>query len=151
MGLETTETVIVNVPPNRVFPFVAALDEYPEWLPLVHTAFLEELDRSPAWLVEIRAQVGPFARSKRLRMVRVAHRVDRLVQFERVELDGRRHARWVLRVELEPVDESSTLVTMHLAYGGSLWTGGVLDRVLAEEVRRGRDGLAELVNAAPTH
>jgi ribosome-associated toxin RatA of RatAB toxin-antitoxin module len=151
MGLETTESVTVATEPSGVFPYVAALDEYPAWLPLVHTAWLEEPSQTPAWLVEIRAHVGPFARSKRLRMVRVLHRVDRLVQFEREELDGRRHARWMLRVTLEPAAESSTLVTMHLAYDGSLWTGAVLDRVLAEEVRRGRDGLAELVNAAPTH
>lgn len=151
MGLNTTESVIVTVPPSRVFPYVAALDEYPSWLGLVHTAWLEAPHASPAWLVEIRAQVGPFARSKRLRMVRVIHEIDRLVEFERAELDGRRHAPWTLRVALEPADDASTLVTMNLAYEGSLWTGGVLDRVLAEEVRRGRDGLTALVNAAPTH
>lgn len=150
MGLRTTESVVVTAPPSRVFPYVAALDEYPSWLPLVHTAWLEEPDRNPAWLVEIRARVGPFARSKRLRMVRTVHETDRLVEFERLELDGRRHARWVLRVELAPSDEMSTLVTMYLAYDGSLWTGGVLDRVLADEVRQGRDGLAALVSAAPT-
>ena len=150
MGFRTTETVDVDVPPSGVFPYVAALDEYPTWLPLVHTAWLEEPDLKPAWLVEIRANVGPFARSKRLRMVRTVHEPDRSVEFRRSELDDRRHARWVLRVELEPVGESTTRVTMHLEYDGSLWTGGVLDRVLADEVRRGRDGLAELVSAAPT-
>ena len=150
MGLQTTESVIVAVPPSDVFPYVAALDEYPSWLRLVHTAWLEAPHALPAWLVEIRAQVGPFARSKRLRMVRVVHEIDRLVEFERAELDGRRHARWLLRVELAPEAESSTLVTMHLSYDGSFWTGGVLDRVFAEEVRKGRDGLAALVNASPT-
>ena len=151
MGLRTSESVVVNAPPSRVFPYVSALDEYPSWLPLVHTAWLEQPDQTPAWMVEIRAHVGPFARSKRLRMVRTVHEIDRLVEFERVELDGRRHARWLLRVELAPDAESATLVTMDLAYDGSLWTAGVLDRVLAEEVRRGRDGLAALINDAPTH
>ncbi len=152
MGLRTSESVIVQRCRRAcVFPYVSALDEYPSWLPLVHTAWLEQPDESPAWMVEIRAHVGPFARSKRLRMVRMVHEIDRLVEFERVELDGRRHARWTLRVQLAPDTESATLVTMDLAYDGALWTGGVLDRVLAEEVRRGRDGLAALINAAPTH
>ena len=71
MGLRTSESVIVTAPPSRVFPYVSALDEYPSWLPLVHTAWLEHPTSAPAWMVEIRAHVGPFARSKRLRMVRI--------------------------------------------------------------------------------
>ena len=39
---------------------------------------------------------------------------------------------------------------MHLSYDGMLWTGGLLDRVLDEEIRRGRDGLTELVRPEPT-
>jgi hypothetical protein len=103
-----------------------------------------------AWSVEIRAQVGPFARSKQLRMVRARHEPDRLVEFERTEIDGRNHARWALRVEVEPVDDTSSFVTMHLAYDGALWTGGLLDRVLDEEIRRGRVGLTALVSGEPT-
>lgn len=149
MGLNTTESVRVAAAPSRVFPLVAPLDVYPQWLGLVHTAIPEPEAVPPAWSVEIRAQVGPFARSKQLRMVRSRFELDRLIEFERAELDGRRHARWALRVELEPQADETTLVTMHLAYDGSLWTGGVLDRVLADEVAKGRDGLAALVNAAP--
>lgn len=148
MSLKTTESVLVPAPARDVFPFVADLDRYPSWLPLVH-----EAEPDPAamasWFVEIRARVGPFARSKRLRMVRTIHDVDRLAEFERAETDGRHHARWALRVELAPAAEASTLVTMHLAYDGALWTGGLLDRVLDEEIRRGRDGLAALVTAEP--
>ncbi len=139
----------MTAPPGRVFPHVAALDEYPSWLRLVHSATRQTPPEPPAWSVEIRAQVGPFARSKRLRMQRTVNEPYRLVEFERAEVDGRQHARWVLRVELEPAAGSSTLVTMHLAYDGSLWTGGLLDRVLDGEIRNGRDGLAALVNAAP--
>lgn len=149
MGLQTTESVTVAAPPSRVFPHVAELDAYPSWLGLVHSARRATDDAALAWSVEIRAQVGPFARSKRLRMVRSVYEPERVVQFERAELDGRRHAHWTLRVELEPVADQSTHVTMHLAYDGSLWTGGVLDRVLEDEVAKGRDGLAALVNAAP--
>ena len=55
-----------------------------------------------AWLIELRAHVGPLARSKRLRMVRTAcEPVGRTVTFQRAELDGKRHAPWVLRAEVK--------------------------------------------------
>lgn len=152
MSLRTTESVLVPAEPAAVFPLVAALDSYPRWLRLVHaaTAVDDGTDGAPAWTVELRAQVGPFARSKQLRMVRSVHEPDRRVEFERHEIDGRQHARWALSVDVQATDDASSVVTMHLAYDGALWTGGLLDRVLDEEIRRGRAGLTELVSGEPT-
>lgn len=149
MGLSTTESVEVPGTPGDVYPFVSSLDRYPEWLRLVHAVTPDSSEG--AWLVELRAQVGPFARSKRLRMVRCVHEPDRCVEFERAELDGKHHARWSLRVDVEPIATGHSLVTMHLAYDGVLWTGGLLDRVLDDEIRRGRAGLTALVSGEPTH
>jgi hypothetical protein len=87
-------------------------------------------------------------------MVRSVYEPDRCVEFERAELDGKHHARWSLRVEVSPSPDEHdehTTVTMHLAYDGALWTGGLLDRVLDEEIRRGRVGLTALVSGEPTH
>lgn len=151
MGLSTTESVIVPAAPEEVFPFVATLDRYPDWLPLVHEATSAGSDAEPAWSVELRAQVGPFARSKRLRMVRRVHEPSNRVEFERAELDGKQHARWALIVDVEAAEPDSTRVTMNLAYDGMLWTGGLLDRVLDEEIRRGRAGLTTLASGEPTH
>lgn len=161
--METTASVVVPAPPDRVFAHVAVLDAYPPWMRLVHDAVPAAGDgdsgaggetdadadggRPPAWSVELRAQVGPFARSKRLRMVRTVCEPDRRVVFERAEIDGREHANWVLRADLEPVPDGTEL-TMHLAYHGSLWTGGLLERVLDEEIRRGRLELRRLLDAA---
>lgn len=145
--MRTTESVVVAASPADLFPILADLDRYPGWLRLVHEA--TPVDEG-AWSVELRAQVGPFARSKRIRMKRSVHEQDRLVEFERAEVDGRQHARWSLRVELEPAGDDETLVSMHLAYDGALWTGGLLERVLDEEIRRGRAGLAALVSGEPT-
>ena len=39
---------------------------------------------------------------------------------------------------------------MRLSYSGSLWTGGLLDRVLAEEIRRGSESLIAVVTAETT-
>lgn len=154
--MQTTESVALAAVPGDVFRFVADLAEYPRWQPLVHAAEPAETDDGggPAWEVEIRARVGPFARSKRLRMERTEHEPDRLAVFERAETDGRDHASWTLRVELELLGDAdpapTTTVTMHLAYEGRLWTGGILESVLDEQIRRGREGLAALVNDAAT-
>jgi hypothetical protein len=146
--MRTTESVVVAADRAAVFPHVADLAAYPAWLPLVHEATPCEPDddQRPVWAVEIRARVGPFARSKRLRMRRTEVVHAELAVFERDERDGRDHARWALRVELSDGADESTVVTMHLAYDGSLWTGGLLEHVLDDQIRRGRSGLAALVD-----
>ncbi len=150
--MRSTQSVIIAAAPNVVFPFVSTLDQYPNWLPLVHSVeptATADGERGPSWLVEIRARVGPFARSKRLRMTRTTCDDASAAEFERAELDGREHARWALRAELDELmsaDRASTRVTMHLSYDGSLWGGALLERVLDEEIKRGREGLAALVS-----
>ena len=86
---------------SRLFDLVGDLASYPQWMDLVHRA--EPLGND-AWGVELRAKVGPFARSKRLRMVRTAAEPNSLVRFERVEFDGRQHAPWVLTATIESVE-----------------------------------------------
>lgn len=125
---------------DAVVPFVSDLGRYGEWMPLVHEALP---DGDDLWRVELRAKVGVFARSKRLRMRRTVAEPRRWV-FERDEDDGRRHATWRLEVELDG-DADRCAVTMTLDYGGSLWTGGILDRVLAAQIDEGKRGLAALV------
>lgn len=144
--METSaEILLTGATPADVFAHVARLDDYPSWMSLVHKVeSLPPDDGRPAWWVELRARVGPFARSKQLRMVRVAVEQDRAVRFERVQPDDRDHANWILDVRLAPADDG-TQVTMQLAYTGELWTGGVLERILDEEIRRGQDGLRRVV------
>lgn len=150
--MRTSESVVVPALPAAVFAHVADLVAYPAWLGLVHTAepVADSSPERPAWLVELRARVGPLARSKQLRMEQTQLVVGELAVFERAEIDGRHHARWALRAELEPTADGQTRLTMHLAYDGSLWTGGLLERVLEEEIRRGRVGLVRLVSGEPT-
>jgi hypothetical protein len=150
--MRSTESVVVAAARSAVFPHVADLGAYPAWLPLVHDAVPADGDDDPrpVWDIELRARVGPFARSKQLRMRRTELVDDELAVFERDEHDGRDHARWALRVELTDGDDRTTVVTMHLAYDGSLWTGGLLENVLEDQIRRGRTGLAALVEARPT-
>ena len=103
-------------------------------------------DGQPAWDVELQAQVGPFARSKRLRMVRVVHEPVFRVVFERAETDGRQHSPWRLSVLLDSTEAAGeTAITMQLTYGGNLWTGAVLERVLDDHVERGAAALSALL------
>lgn len=130
-------------PAADVFPHVDVLDGYPTWMEMVHRADRQPDDPGapPAWLVELRARLGPLARSKRLRMVRTVHDpAGGRVRFERRELDGRSHAPWVLDVTVSGAAGGSR-VEMHLHYGGRLWTGGVMERALAEQIEAGRERL----------
>ena len=148
--MEITERLDVPCEPGELYHHIDDLDRYPSWMRLVHTAErVDDSDGRLAWVVELRARVGPLARSKRLRMVRTEAVPDQLVVFERAELDGRAHARWALRAELEATPNGSALA-MHLSYGGRLWTGGLLDRVLEDEVRRGSARLIAVVTAGTT-
>jgi hypothetical protein len=135
--------------PGELFAWVDDLGRYPEWMRLAHSVTPLPDDESaevlPAWSVELRARLGPLARSKRLRMVRTVHDVPDRVVFERRESDGRRHSPWVLDVRLSPRPNGEVRLDMHLHYGGGLWTGGVLERVLSDEIDRGRDRLLSAV------
>jgi uncharacterized membrane protein len=147
--VQSSESVDVPGPPSGVFAHIARLDAYPTWLRLVHDVTVLDDDRGrPVWAVELRARVGPFARSKQLRMVRTQYEPDRSVTFERAEVDGRQHAMWSLRAVLEPI-ESGTRLTMHLAYDGAHWTGAVLARVLDDEIARARTSLVACVSEPP--
>jgi len=130
--------------PDRLFSFVDDLGDYPEWMDLVHRVQEVAGADLPTWDVELRARLGPLARSKRLRMQRTAFDpLARTVTFERSEPDGRSHSAWVLRASVHERGGGSSL-DVHLHYGGALWTGGVLERVLAEKIRHGQDRLREL-------
>ena len=154
-GVEIVRRMSAQVPASEMFPHVADLEAYVAWMPLVHDVDTVVSSRSmggtTAWSVELRAQVGPFARSKRLRMERTAVEQDRLAVFERREEDEREHSAWVLSAEIDedPARAGTTELTMTMRYDGSLWVGAVLERVLDDQVRRGSERLAALLEGDP--
>lgn len=130
--------------PARLATWVDDLGRYPEWLDIVPRADpvpAHPNDVGPAWSVDLRGRLGPFARAKRLRMVRTVHELPGHVRFERTEHDGRHHAAWVLDAVITATAAGSRL-SMGLHYGGRLWMP-VLDRLLAEEIERSRPRLLE--------
>ena len=130
--MDITADVELLAAPDRVRVWIADLDRYPAWLSILAKAEpLIEVDGRQAWAVELRAKVGPLARSKRLRMVRT---IDESlhVRFERDELDGRNHAQWTLDAQLEPIP-TGTRLTMVLHYSGGFGSG-VVERLLSDEI-----------------
>lgn len=151
--MDASAELVTARPAEVVRSYVEDLSSYPAWMRLVHQ--VQRLDGDDAaWSVELRARLGPFARSKRLRMVRrepsecdAADGTCERIVFERREDDGRHHAPWILTLELTTLEDAGTRLRVHLHYGGRLWSAGVLDRILDEEIDRARGELLRLLDA----
>jgi hypothetical protein len=151
MPVDAVAELEAPCPPETLFGWVDDLSRYPEWLDLVaraQPAPAIDGDPGPAWQVDLRARLGPLARSKRLRMVRTDHRAPSVARFERLEHDGRHHSAWVLEAQVDPVAGTSSRLTMHLHYGGALFVP-VLERLLQDEIDRSRGRLLALVAPRP--
>ncbi|HET8931294.1 MAG TPA: SRPBCC family protein [Acidimicrobiales bacterium] len=142
--MELSEELHTGADPDDLYDLLADLGNYPDWLGMVAHVDAEvgpHRDLRGSWLVELRGRVGPFARSKRLRMVRTTAERPRLVRYERDETDGREHAPWQFEAHIVPSERGATL-TVHLHYGGSRFAP-VLAPILREEIRKGRRLLQE--------
>jgi hypothetical protein len=69
-----------------------------------------------------------------------------IVVFERRETDGRKHSAWVLTARVGTTSVGSNLM-VDLHYGGTLFTGGVLERLLADQIVQGRERLLTVLQA----
>ncbi len=139
--MDKTITSAVRADTEAVQRVLCDLTTYEHWLDLVdevEPAESADGDPGPAYLVTLIGKIGPFARRKRLRMVR-SDAEETGATFERREVDGRDHSPWVLGAHAEPGDP--TTVTMRLAYGGGLWSD-VLDGVLESQITKAVEGLA---------
>ncbi len=148
--MDVTATLEADVPAEELYAVVSDLGTYPDWLDIVPRAVPADADPSddgPAWSVDLRGQLGPLRRSKRIRMVRTVATSPSVARFERRELDDRTHSDWVLEatVHAGPGDARSQLV-MSLHYGGSMWMP-MLDRLLADEIERSRARLLDVLGA----
>ena len=134
--------VDVNLPcsAKELLPFIDDLAQYPSWMGLVHTVVPEG---EGVWQVELRGKIGPFARSKRLRLIQVETSEPHHIRFERQENDGRSHSDWVLDAQVTEVGSASTL-NMTLRYSGRLFSS-VVERALHDEIEASKQRLRELV------
>ena len=131
--MKHSSNLLVDAPAEKVGAILADLGTYPHWNDLVQTAQPDDSaadesdpEYAPAWKTTLRAQVGPLARSKQLRFVRVRDETEstgsRTIRFERDELDGREHAAWTMEARVLGVDSTSTEVTLTLSYTCLLYT-----------------------------
>ncbi|MEL7208535.1 MAG: SRPBCC family protein [Actinomycetota bacterium] len=136
----------IDAPADQVYAIVSDLSRYPEFLAIVTKVEPADGDDG-SWWVTLRAKIGPFARSKRLRMVRTVAETGARARFERVEVDGRQHSPWTLEARVRPDGDTTSVVTMGLDYGGGLWSGAI-DAVLRAEVDDAGQRLQDLATAA---
>jgi len=146
--MDLIASVEVPVSVEKLFAYVADLANYSSWLEFVYKVEVvgDSSETDATWLVELRAKLGVLARSKRLRMTRTLCEPTRLVVFERREQDSRRHSDWVLRVTVSPTATGSRLET-NLYYSGNLFTGGILERALNEQIATVREKLIQQLSA----
>ena len=144
--MQLDATLRTTAPAAQVLGYVADLADYPQWMSLVHSATAVPAAAVPTWDVELRAKVGPFARSKRLRMVRTTHHTTNpaRIVFERRELDGREHAAWRLEVTVNTTTPSATELVMQLHYDGRFFVS-VVEAILQQSIDAGRSKLAALL------
>lgn len=145
--MDVNATVVAEVTQGAMYHVVSDLGRYPEWLDIVARAEpTEQLqsDPGPAWIVDLRGQLGPLRRSKRLRMARTVGHFPEMVRFERFEIDGRSHSDWVLQAAVSKVGAESVELAMSLHYGGTMWVP-LLDRLLGEEINKSSGRLVALL------
>jgi ribosome-associated toxin RatA of RatAB toxin-antitoxin module len=146
--MDLVASVEVPVSVEKLFDYVADLANYSSWLEFVHKVELvgESTKTDATWLVELRAKLGVLARSKRLRMTRTLYEHPKLVVFERREQDSRRHSEWILRATVSQTATGAKLET-NLHYSGNLFTGGMLERALSDQIATGREKLIQQLSA----
>ena len=146
--MDLVASVEVPVSVEKLFDYVADLANYSSWLEFVHKVELvgESTETDTTWLVELRAKLGVLARSKRLRMTRTLCEHPKVVVFERREQDSRRHSEWILRATVCQTATGAKLET-NLHYSGNLFTGGMLERALSDQIATGREKLIQQLSA----
>lgn len=146
--MDLVASVEVPVSVEKLFDYVADLANYSSWLEFVHKVELvgESTETDTTWLVELRAKLGVLARSKRLRMTRTLCEHPKVVVFERREQDSRRHSEWILRATVSQTATGAKLET-NLHYSGNLFTGGMLERALSDQIATGREQLIQQLSA----
>lgn len=137
LDLEAT----LDATPAEVLAAVADLPGYPEWHGMVHAV---EAD-GDGWLVDVGGRIGPFKRTKKVRLVRAAEEEDAApgrVRFVRAERDRTDHGRWELVADVDPAaGEGPCTLRFRLLYDGSSPLIGMLEPVLRAETERSADRL----------
>lgn len=135
-------TINIKAKPKQLFDVVADLETYPEWLELVDNVQTGDSQHQSAWLVTLKARLGPISRSKKLRMVKSVNYPK--VEFERAETLTKDFSQWKMLAEVSESSEGST-VNIELSYGGRFWSS-TLEKVMESQIERVAKRLESYVN-----
>lgn len=131
----------IDAPPAAVLAEIEDLPSYPEWHGMVKKV---EPDGG-GWFVELAGKMGPFTKSKRVRLERApAEAGDEpgLVRFVRVERDRDDYGRWELHGTVDPVTgDGPCMLRFRLLYDGTSPLASMLEPFLKAETHRSADRL----------
>ena len=140
MPIEIQATQRLTSSSADVIREVSDLSSYGEWVTLIESATPLSDD---TWTLVLAADVGPFRRSKRLRMQRTSPPGSASVTFERNEIDGRQHASWKMIVEVTESGAGSE-VSVQLHYSGRMRLGP-LERLVTDEIAASAQRLDDVI------
>ena len=120
--MKRSESVIVEAAVDRSFLVLSDLKNYEDWLDFVESVEPLESVANSVWMIVLKAQLGPFSRMKKLRMVRVESSPYTSIKFQRVEISGKDASDWVIEVTFEQVGSDSSEITFAVSYSGKLWS-----------------------------
>lgn len=116
--------------PSAVLAEVADLPGYTDWHGMVRKV---EPD-GDGWQVDVGGRVGPFTKTKRVRLVRAADDAPGHVRFVRAERDRDDFGRWELAATVDPAEgDGPCTLHLRLLYDGSSPLAGLLEPVLRAE------------------
>tara|TARA_B100000902_G_scaffold399229_1_gene469132 strand:- start:1668 stop:2102 length:435 start_codon:yes stop_codon:yes gene_type:complete len=121
--MRQTVELTVKADSGSVFDAFSDLENYLEWLGFIDSVEpVTNGNGDLSWTVVLRSQLGPFARMKKLRMVKNREEPNSSISFVRVELDEKEHSSWDLEVMCQPVSDDSTRVKLTVSYSGKFWS-----------------------------
>jgi len=130
----------LDASPTAVLAEVADLPGYPVWHGMVKRV---EAD-GDGWLVDLGARLGPFTRTKRVRMVRSDDGAGGAgqVRFVRAELDREDYGQWEMLAIVDPATgEGPCTLRFRLRAEGSSPLIGMLEPLLRAETEKSADRL----------
>lgn len=143
--MDVTLGAKMNAAPAAVLAEIEDLPGYPDWHGMVHAV---EPD-GDGWLVDLKGRLGPFTKTKRVRLVRVESTVPGQVRFVRKELDRTDYGGWELQGTVEPATgDGPCTLRFRLLYDGSSPLTSMLEPVLRAETHRSADRLRQRLAAS---
>jgi len=138
--VDITLEAALDAAPSAVLAEVADLPSYPAWHGMVKRVQAD----GDGWLVDLGARLGPFTRTKRVRMVRAEDDASDpgQVRFVRAEQDRADYGDWEMLAIVDPATgDGPCTLRFRLRAEGSSKLIGMLEPLLRAETEKSADRL----------